>query len=150
MMRFFVSAGILAAMVGAAEAAPKCSPGKIYRVSKKVCVDKAEALRDGVISASQKKQKASTATRSARLSSLEDRKANRERAPQALSRESEETPPAPLAETASSARTVIQPPVQNVMGSASSPFGALVDQWTSGSVSALPENRFSLQLTTVD
>lgn len=149
MMRFVVSAGILAAMVGAAEAAPKCSTGKIYRVSKKVCVDKADALRDGIISTRQKKQKASTATRSARLASPDAREAERERAPQAVSRESKETAPAPAAESAST-RTIILPPVQTVMGSASSPFGALVDQWTSGSVSALPESRFSLQPMSVD
>lgn len=150
MMRFVLSAGILAAMIGAAEAAPKCSPGKIYRVTKKVCVDKTAAVREGVISNTRKKLKESAAKKSSRLAMLETRKAARAQAARAVTPKVAETPPPQVVQEPSQARTIILPPVRNVIGSTNAPFGALVDPWTSDSISSLPETRFSLRTTVED
>lgn len=149
MLRFVLSAGMLAAMIGAADAAPKCSPGKIYRVSKKVCVDKTAAARAGVITPRHKKIKASVARKSARLAMLESRRATRAaRVTKIEPVEKAETPAAQVAEQTAPARTIILPPISNAIGSANAPFGALADPWSSDSFSALPETRFSLRTTT--
>lgn len=139
MMRFVLSAGVLAAMMGVAEAAPKCSPGKIYRVSKKICVDKAAAVRDGVISARQTKLKSTAARKSARAAERKARKAAR--AETAMSQASEASAPQ---------RTIILPPVRNVIGSTTSPYGALFDPWSSDMVTVAAQTRFSLRMTTQD
>lgn len=147
MMRFVLSAGILAAMIGAAEAAPKCAPGKIYRVSKKVCIDKTAAIRTGVITP---RQKASASRKAARVALLQKRKAEKA----AIARPVSEQPQAvALNEEApreEATRTVIVPPVTKPMGSTSSPFGSLLNPWTTGSLSSYPEMQFSLRATNAD
>ncbi|MBX9758831.1 MAG: hypothetical protein K2Y29_08630 [Beijerinckiaceae bacterium] len=150
MLRFVLSAGMLAAMIGAADAAPKCSPGKIYRVSKKVCVDKTAAARAGVISPRSKKLKASAARKSARLATLESRKAVRVRTARVARVEKPEAPAPQVVEQTAPARTIILPPISNAIGSANAPFGALADPWSSDSFSALPETRFSLRTAKED
>ena len=174
MMRFVLSAGILAAMIGVADAAPKCSPGKIYRVSKKICVDKIAAAREGVVSPRHKKLSASVAKKSARLTAIENRKAQRAEARHSQIRRAQVREPevASADETGSARRetteasttqssqqtsqqtsqprTIILPPISNVIGSPGSPFGAIVDQWSSDSFSALPETRFSLRTSVED
>lgn len=150
MLRFVLSAGILAAMIGAADAAPKCSPGKIYRVSMKVCVDKTAAARAGVISPRHKKIPAAVARKSARLAMLESRRAMRLQAARVTKIEKAEASAPRIAEQTAPARTIILPPISNAIGSANAPFGALADPWSSDSFSALPETRFSLRTTTED
>ena len=137
MMRFVLSAGVLAAMMGVAEAAPKCSPGKIYRVSKKVCVDKAAAIRDGVISARQTKLKSTAARKAARTAERKARKSAQVETSQA-------------GEAVAPQRTIILPPVRNIIGSTTSPFGALFDPWSSDMVTVAAQTRFSLRMTTQD
>ncbi|MFN3889678.1 MAG: hypothetical protein ACK4MV_04710 [Beijerinckiaceae bacterium] len=147
MLRILISAGMVAAMAGAAHAAPKCAPGKIYRVSKKVCVDKTDAIRSGVISP---RQKASAARKSTRQALLEGQ------TPQNVTVKERQEGDAPASSQTASApdagkvRTIILPPVKNVIGWAGSPFGALVDPWSSDGFSASPETRFSLRFTTAD
>lgn len=136
MMRFVLSAGVLAAMMGVAEAAPKCSPGKIYRVSKKICVDKAAAVRAGIISARQTKLKSTAARKSARAAERKTARA--------------ETAASQADEAGAPQRTIILPPVRNVIGSTTSPFGALFDPWSSDMVSVSAQTRFSLRMTTED
>ena len=150
MMRFVLSAGILAAMIGAADAAPKCSPGKIYRVSKKVCVDKTAAVREGIISNTRKKMKASADSKSARLAMLETRKAAHAQAARTTTGKVAETTPQQAVQQPEQAHIIILHPVMNVIGSTNAPFGALLDPWTSKSLSALPETRFSLRMTVED
>ena len=151
MMRCVLSAGVIAAMVGAAEAAPKCSPGKIYRVSKKVCVDKTAAVREGIVSARQTRIKAIAANRSRTLSAIKTTKHRRLEQFTAAAREdtARETR-REVSAAAEKSRTIILPPVRNVIGSVTSPFGALHDPWSSDTFSALQETRFSLRMTTED
>lgn len=144
MMKILISAGVMAAMVGAAEAAPKCAPGKIYRVSKKVCVDKTAAIRSGLITP---RQKASAARKSTRQAYMENRP---EQHTTVKARHSDDTPAHSTAVATNPGRTIILPPVKNVIGWAGSPFGALVDPWSSDGFSASPETRFSLRLTTAE
>jgi len=149
MMRLVLSAGVIAAMVGAAEAAPKCSPGKIYRVSKKVCVDKIAAVRDGVMSARQTQLKAIASNRSRKLSALQvSRQAPLERFTAAAREDTSRNTSAETSQSVEKNRTIILSPVRNVIGSPTSPFGALHDPWRSDSFSALQETRFSLRTTT--
>lgn len=151
MLRFFLSAGILAAMVGAAAAAPKCPPGKIYRVTKKVCVDKAAAIRDGIIS---HRPKAVATRNAARRAALKKRQAeDLQGAKPARLIDPETTSSIAKPRTSSDgvserSPAIIVPPVKKTIGGAAAPFGALVDPWSSDSSSALPETRFSLRFAT--
>lgn len=161
MLRIFLSAGVMAAMIGAAEAAPKCSPGKIYRVSKKVCVDKATAIRDGVIIA---RQKAAVTRKVARRAASEKPPAEQSQIETpARSIDPDTTSQIAKSSTARSETTepsltsggdsdrptaVIVPPVKKITGWATSPFGALVDPWSSEGSRAAPETHFSLRLAT--
>lgn len=147
MIRFVLSAGVLAAMIGAAEAAPKCAPGKIYRVSQKVCVDKTSAIRSGVITP---RQKASANRKAARIALLNKRNSQKAAVTRPVSEVTD--PPAFVedAPRAEATRTVIVPPVTRPMGSTSSPFGSLLNPWRTGSLSSYPEMQFSLRATNVD
>ena len=77
MIRLIISASALAALVSVAEAAPRCAPGKIYRVTQKVCVDKSAAVRAGVYASRQARTKASTERRVARLERAKAKRAAR-------------------------------------------------------------------------
>lgn len=143
MMKFVLSAGVLAAMIGAAEAAPKCSPGKIYRVSKKVCIDKTSAIRSGVIT----RQKASAARKAARVALLHKRKSEKAAVAKAPDEGTTTVAVSEEAPRSDVTRTVIVPPVTRPTGSTSSPFGSLLNPWTSGNLSAYPEMQFSLRST---
>ncbi len=160
MMRFVLSAGVLAALVGSAHAAPKCPSGQIYRVTKKVCVDKALAIQQGIISSRQTNTESRKARGAAKQTLEQDRKPSQAASVSTASTDksasSADKSKAPeIAQTSrvngtDAPRTIILSPVKNVLGWSRSPFGALVDPWTSDTFSATPEARFSLKLATED
>lgn len=166
MFRFLLSAGLLASSMGTAQAAPKCPPGEIYRITKKVCVDKATAIRDGVLRFREKaknrtasngvlsKNKIASNTTpdstypSARpateISGLaEDVSALSWASIQAL----DGNPSAPASRSSASANLL---PLETNTSDAASPFGALSNPWTSTVTSASPSSRFPLQFATGD
>lgn len=155
MIRILISTGMIAATICAVEAAPKCAPGKIYRVSKKVCVDKTVAVRDGIIFAPK-----ASATRNGAKQAPPQRQASevaRETSGEASqitqvprSETTGAAPGNPNAGESGSARAIILAPVKNIVGWTKSPFGALMDPWTSDGASAAPETSFSLKLSTAD
>jgi hypothetical protein len=144
MLRYVLSAGLLAAMVGSADAAPKCSPGKIYRVSKKVCVDKTAALRDGVISP---RQKAAVTRKAAKRTALQKYQADRARVERPTASQAPEAEQQDAGERERHTPRIIVPPARKVIGWAMSPFGALVDPWNAD-FSAPPEARLSPRFST--
>lgn len=164
MYKVFVAAGAMLAAVSVAEAAPQCGPGKIYRVTQKVCVEKTAAVREGVyktrearITASADRKtvslqqgKAQPVARAKALrAARQDRRASARmaRLEAAQERESarERTDDRPGGADAPR-RSIILPPVKNVIGAATSPFGALADPWSSDRVNAPQETLFSLRL----
>ncbi len=167
MFRFLLSAGLLAASVGIAQAAPKCPAGEIYRITKKVCVDKATAIRDGVLSFREKAKKRSAPEKGVRsrnklassttpVSVYPGAKSVTEVAVlvgdvSALSQASiqarEDNSSAPVSRSSASAN--LHPSKSSTNG-ATSPFGALSNPWTPSVMSAPPPSRFSLQLATGD
>ncbi len=143
-MRLILSAGVMAATVGIAEAAPKCPSGQIYRVTQKTCVNKEAALRDGIISKR-------TQARPARVTKIQ-------RAPKQVTRQTRQIRQARLdrAQLADDVRggAFNQPKVQqpvtpsvaiNSAGATTSPFGALINPWTPTSLSSPAQDLFSLK-----
>lgn len=143
MLRYVLSAGLLAAMVGSADAAPKCSPGKIYRVSKKVCVDKTAALRDGVVTP---RQKAAVTRKAAKRATLQRYQVSRAKVERPAAKAPEVEQP-DAGERERHTPRIIVPPARKVIGWAMSPFGALVDPWNAD-FSAPPEARLSPRFST--
>lgn len=142
MFRFVISASILAASLGAASAAPKCPPGEIYRVTKKVCVNKTDAVRDGIFKVRQKAAKVRGELRHASL------------APQTTP-ESKPAPKARSDDPSSSGRNASTRVTGTVatarfVDSVNSPFGSLLYPWRSDTINVSPETRFSLQFATQD
>lgn len=160
MIKLIVSASALAALVNVAEAAPQCAPGKFYRVTQKVCVEKETAVRAGWYASRQTRAKASTQPLLARLEPVKTRRAARVGQPQAgvvedvrPTRVEENTgaraagkPSRPVV-AADTPRAIILSPVKTVIGSATSPFGPLLDPWRSDRINAPPETLFSLRLS---
>lgn len=141
MFRILISAGVLAVSMSAATAAPKCPSGSIYRVTKKVCVEKSAALRDGIIKRRDTIRKARATSQRASIPRPEaqerrnvaslangDASANDQR-------------------TATHQQPVHTPMVKQISASRS-PYGILLDPWRAGDVSASPQIPFSLQLAT--
>lgn len=163
MFRFLLLAGVLATSIGSAHAAPRCPSGQIYRVTKKVCVDKAAAVRDGVINSRQnvaKRTEPVTTTRAERRhldrASTSRPYARKGALPDAVKPSNEATeirsaysqaPVAASAALATTSASVHAAPAGVLTSNTASPFGALSDPWTSGLTSALSQYRFSLPLT---
>jgi hypothetical protein len=151
MIKYFVSSGALisamAALMGAAQAAPKCALGQIYRVTQKVCVDKTTAIRDGVIKTRQK-----AARKTVRRAPPKQRIAARTNISKAA------RPPlsnaAPITARAREAQIETPAAVEPrriFVGRSSSPFGALFDPWAfGGGFNGSQETRFSLRLAPED
>jgi len=151
MFRYLIGAGAIAAMMATAEAAPKCAPGQFYRVSKKICVDREVAVRQGI---------AASVDRQARLKKAAERRAER------LSRQQPPLPPRretnanqPFGITTGStivAQSTAQPhsiflkPARNLNAGAPSPFGALLDPWASDKITAPETTLFSLRMPVED
>ena len=165
MFRPLLLAGLLATSIGSAHAAPRCPSGQIYRVTKKVCVDKAAAVREGVVSSRQnvtKQKGAITSTRAERMrvshASSSSPYVGKGAAPEVVKPTAEavasrsvytQAAPGNLGPAiGSTSAPVRQVPTSVSLGDAASPFGALSDPWTSGLTSALSQYRFSLPLTT--
>lgn len=163
MFKLLLSAGLLASSVGIAQAAPKCPSGQIYRITKKVCVDKATAIRDGVLNtretrstkriesrANQGAQKTTTKTSlvstnarsksATEVARLDDTSALN----WASTQDRPETSSRPA--TSSPAPVNVLPPATTT-SDAASPFGALSNPWTSSLRGAPPHSVFSLQRT---
>ncbi len=163
MFRFLLSAGLLASSIGMAHAAPKCPKGQIYRITKKVCVDKATAVRDGVFSFREKratKRVASRTNQSARriISSTSLTSANAKPRPATEVARLDDasvsswaaTPDRPASANrpaSTSPSPANAPALVQATSAAASPFGALSNPWTSSVRSALPHSLFSLQTT---
>ena len=133
-MRYFVSAGVVGALIGAAEAAPKCPPGQIYRVTKQVCVDKATAIQDGIIIARPKPTRAAAKT-----------------AP--VEKPLVEKPVATEQGGANEARltgAIPQAPARILTGRSTSPFGSLFDPWAGNVENNQSDRGFSLRLMAGD
>jgi hypothetical protein len=141
MIKILVSAGVLAASMGAAYSAPKCPAGSIYRVTKKICVDKSTAVRDGIIMRRDKITKVSAT--SPRTNALIPPAPERRHLAEATLHD-----PSPRDHNASAQSALPQAPVAGRTGGAWSPYGALLDPWRAGDISVSPQTRFSLQLNT--
>ena len=159
MFRFLLSAGLLASSVGIAQAAPKCPAGEIYRITKKVCVDKATAIRDGVISFREKAKKRiapekgllsknKIASDTTPVSVYPGAKSATDVAGladnvSALNRASiqarDENSSAPVSRSSASASLL---PSWTSTNDATSPFGALSNPWTPSVMSVTPPSRF--------
>ncbi len=118
------------------------SIGSIYRVTKKVCVDKSAAIRDGVIKRSDKGAKARMTARRASASNpmAQERKqlsaAHHDAAPRKRDQATHQAP--------------IQTPALSQSSDYRSPYGILLDPWRVGDFIAPLQTRFSLQLATQD
>ena len=143
-MRLILSAGVMAATVGLAEAAPKCPSGQIYRVTQKTCVNKEAALRDGIIS----KRTQARPARDARLNRAQKqvtrqtrqiRQARLER-PQRVDSVRDAAFSQPKFQP-----TAPAPAANSSAGSTNSPFGALINPWTPASITPPAQDRFSLK-----
>jgi hypothetical protein len=141
MFRILVSASVLAITMSTANAAPKCPPGSIYRVTKKVCVDKSAAVRDGIIKRNDKITKAGDTSQRASVLTPE---AQDRTAVAALAHRDA----SPNDQRTATRQTPIQPPMMKQISASGSPFGILLDPWRSGDVSASMHAPFSLQLAT--
>jgi len=144
MFRYLVGAGALAAMMGTAQAAPKCAPGEFYRVSKKVCVDREIAVRQGL---------AAPIDRQARLKEAAARRAerlSREPAPLPPRRDASANEPAGITIITASAKQpqgVFPRPARHLIAGPPSPFGALLDPWASDKSIAPSPTLFSLRMS---
>jgi hypothetical protein len=141
MFRILVSASVLAVTMSAANAAPKCPPGSIYRVTKKVCVDKSAAIRDGVIKRRDKITKDRATSQRITISEPEaqERKSVAAMAYRGASPNDQRT---------ATRQQPAQTPMVKQVSATGSPFGILLDPWRSGDVSASLQTPFSLQLAT--
>lgn len=147
MFRYLIGAGAVAAMMATAEAAPKCAPGQFYRVSKKICIDREVAVRQGI---------AASVDRQARLKQAAERRAQR------LSRQQPPLPPRREAnanqpfgittgativpQTAAQPHSIFLKPARNLIAGPPSPFGALLDPWASNKLTAPQATLFSLRM----
>ena len=142
MFRILISASVLAVSIGASNAAPKCPPGEIYRITQKVCMDKADAIRVGIRITSPKATKVSAhATDGAK------RAASGKTSPEATS---EVASPGAQSSTVRAPHTAHPSPVASAVNPTRSPFGALLELGHADKISVSPETRFSLQLATQD
>jgi hypothetical protein len=163
MFRFLLSAGLLASSVVFAQAASKCPAGQIYRVSKKICVDKSTAIRDGVLSAREKARrpfasKANENAMSKAVSRTQETVHSRPKATTEMARLADDTGAPSWASgqdrgettraiTAPSSVGPILMPAVKTTSVETSPFGALSNPWTSSVRNAFHPSRFSLQPT---
>ncbi len=145
MFKILISTGVLAVSISAANAAPKCPPGEIYRITQKVCMDKADAIRVGIRISSPKTTKVIT------------RSPDAEGAKQAAGPDipsHDATSDAALTDKqsafAQAPRTANPAPFASAVGAAKSPYGALLDLGRADTISVSPQARFSLQLATQD
>lgn len=161
MFKIFLLAGVLAASVASAQAAPKCPSGQFYRVTKKVCVDKAAAVRDGLLNNRQPVTRRAEAAKKSRAERRRLSQSSQAHAKQASPQDS-----ATLEERSGVNQNTFSQAAKHDSGVSivspsgvqqspkfvpaiypSSPFGALTDPWTSGLTSTLSLYRFSFPLT---
>lgn len=161
MFRLLLSAGLLASSVAFAQAAPKCPAGQIYRVSKKVCVDKSTAIKDGVLSAREKAKmpvafKANENPMGKTVSRMQDIVKSKPKATTEMARLADDVGATSWAsgqERGETTRATASPstvgpiPMSAVKTTSveTSPFGALSNPWTSSVRNVSPPSRFSLQ-----